>query len=358
MHNYWKCHFHWHCPAFGGVLILLAEMNNTTVNTDFSDSHYKHVVFILDALLMLPTIFGNSLILYCVLTYPNLKRKIYGLIANLALADLLIGSILFPYEMTAILIPSLDRRKYLCIFKHSLFTILIGASEMNLFMISMDRYFSVLHPLKYHTSFTTGRLKRYCAIGWSITIILGILPFFGWNTWELNTPCTTKFVHSPGHTTLVLTFYILLIIIAIALYILVAKKVFKHLQSEGCVKSNDVNYLRSTSKFTKNIVKTKIMIVVLGVFALCWSPYCVLVILQTYFIAPNDNLERVEKYLLLLGQANCGLNWIIYGIKNKTMRNAFRRTLCHRFPGQLSMSRSYESNTSTNALSIQESSHI
>lgn len=323
---------------------------NNTYERQLTEFQYKQDLLVVSAVLMAPTVFGSTLILYCVCKYPGLRTKMNGLIVNLAIADLLVGLVVFPYNMAAILIPSINKGKITCLLKHSFYTTFIGASILNMFIISLERYSAVMSPLKYHINYSTKRLKRYCIAGWSTSVTLGILPLMGWNTWSLDQPCFSKCVLHEGYIALALSIYIPAIIITILQYILVIRKVFKYVIHKKTITEGTVR----PSINDKNILKTKLMIIVFGIFAICWAPYALNTILQTYFLTKNAELGKLETYFGFLGVFNCAVNWIIYGVLNKRMKRAFKLALCCKCLNRRSLRNRNNSQMSTNVFTLQK----
>lgn len=301
---------------------------NTTVNEDRLVGVSRDIFIIVSIVFIPMTIFGNSLILYCVWKYQSLRRRIYGLIANLAISDLCVGLVVYPYQLLDVVDPLFSRDKYHCLTREFLNTFFLAASVTNLFIISLDRYRSVVNPLNYYSKSSNKYVKRLCIVGWTVAFIFGILPLIGWNQWSLDKPCGTPVLHT-GYISLVLTVYVTLIITTFTLYILVVKRMYKLFSGKTSYKGEDISSARSRG-YTKHILKTKIMMIVFGVFAMCWGPYCVVVIVQAFFLDNGYRLQNYVKYLGCLGEFNCSLNWIIYGAKNETMRLAFKQALCCR----------------------------
>jgi uncharacterized membrane protein len=86
----------------------------------------------------------------------------------------------------------------------------------------------------------------------------------------------------------------------------------------------------SPRQLKSSIEKTKLLILVLGVFVLCWLPYGVIVVLELFIPRENKTIIQAKAYSSLLAFLNSSVNWIIYGLKNKNIRKAFKQILCRK----------------------------
>lgn len=122
---------------------------------------------------------------------------------------------------------------------------------------------------------------------------------------------------------------ILAIVINIVLYLKVVRTAWRQLQTVGFEQrtTDTVAAKNDQRRAKKDLLKTKVMIVILGVFALCWSPYCICILVDTFTNGITSDTIVLKKFLFELGIINSGINWIIYGAMNTDFREAFKHIL-------------------------------
>lgn len=64
-----------------------------------------------------------------------------------------------------------------------------------------------------------------------------------------------------------------------------------------------------------------------GAFVICWTPGQVVLLLDG-LDCKSCNVLAVEKYFLLLAEANSLVNAVVYSCRDAEMRRTFRRLLC------------------------------
>lgn len=276
--------------------------------------------FVVECAIIGPIVLGNLLIITSLLRFHRLRKRIYILIGNLAVSDLLIGLVFIPYDLVFLSNLELARQKYFCLIRHSLCDMFLGASVMNLLAISFERYIAVLYPLKHVMICTWQTMSLIVVACWVLSISLASLPLLGWNQWEENLPCDIELIYTKAYKGLMFVFFASSLIVNFIMYIKVIRTAWK--QFKNCDKPIQRPHERNriTSKSYK---KTKIMMLLLGAFAVCWGPYLLVVIFDTLFLEDNIAIATLRKFLSVLGLVNSGLNWIIFGLKNADFRKAF-----------------------------------
>lgn len=304
---------------------LVGTMNGTDLES--FNKTYLSTAFITECIIVLPTVFGNFLLIYCITRYRALHTRSYILIANLAVSDLMFGLIFLPFDMLSVAVKEIRENKTACLLRNALMFDFIGASTFILLIISIERFIAVTYPL-WHLKLSKKMVFGAIGMAWTLSTVLSILPLLGWNSWNYSKKCKDKWHDSltNGYKTLIVVIYVTTIFICICLFIKVVVTTFAFLNNQM---NNSGNILRySTRTVRTSVEKTKLLILVLGVFVLCWGPYCVVVILNTFIISENQQTLLAEMYCGLLAFCNSALNWIIYGLKNRNIRQAFKRTLC------------------------------
>ena len=93
----------------------------------------------------------------------------------------------------------------------------------------------------------------------------------------------------------------------------------------------------TTATRNKSNKSIKVVIVVVGVFFVLWSPFFVVKVIRSY----DDHVvpHWLERFSFVLVYVNAACNWIIYGMMNNKIRKAFtkiikgtNRTISERFP--------------------------
>ena len=289
--------------------IYLEELHGSGVHLE---DRYIHII--IEAIIIIPTLFGNLLILVCIAKFRALRSRSNILIANLAVADFLVGAILIPFDIAGMVWQHLSRDKWFCLLELSLYTCLLGASVLNNFVISLERFFVICCPLWYARNFKRRLLYILVATLWIVIAILSSLPFFGLTrTWPFPTPCSSDFVYTLEYKVLISLLVVSTLIASFILY--------------GCVMKTAIGQLKKTLSSVENrhlrkyAKRTWLMITIFGVFTICWSPYVVLVTLTAFYHVKH--LFRIRKWTTMLGLFNSGLNWIVYGLMNRRFRKAF-----------------------------------
>ncbi|XP_042337703.1 trace amine-associated receptor 1-like, partial [Plectropomus leopardus] len=217
------------------------KSDNTTYKFTSNLSVICVLLYIFLGLLSVVTVVGNLLVIISIIYFKQLHTPTNFLILSLAVADLLVGVLVFPFSM-AFTVTS-------CWYHEGLFY----------------RYYAVCQPLVYKTKITDRVIGIMILVSWGLAALIGIgIIIAGFNQGKCEESCLIDALIS---TTLacIFSFYIP-VIIMLCIYLkifLVAQRQARSIQN---TKSG-----ATVSKMERKATKT--LAIVLGVFLLCWSPY-------------------------------------------------------------------------------------
>ncbi|XP_067429134.1 trace amine-associated receptor 1-like [Thunnus thynnus] len=272
------------------------------------------LLYIFLGLLCVVTICGNLLVIISVIYFRQLHIPTNYLILSLAVADLLVGVLVFPFSMMFTVTSCWYYEGLLCKVRGSFDVTLSTASILNLCCISIDRYYAVCQPLSYKSKINDRVIGIMIFVSWSVSALIGIgIIIAGFNQGKCEESCIIDALIS---TTLacIFSFYVP-VIIMLCIYLkifLVAQRQARSIQS---TKSG-----ATVSKMERKATNT--LAIVMGVFILCWTPYFLCIIFQpvTYDLTPIAVIETLN----WLALSKSMLNPFIYAFFYSWFRSAFR----------------------------------
>ena len=189
---------------------------------------YKLYYFIIDVILILPTILGNSLIIISLIRFKNLRKtKTFILIGNLGISDLLVGLVFFPMDLVIIHKPALWQDQVMCVCYISIIFTFLTASVLNLFLLSLERFHAITRPLQHNSMFTTKRIYYTACIIWIFVILTGFTPLYLFSSGHLNfinfESCTDIFLFDSPYILVMNCIAIIALVITFGLFVVVIR---------------------------------------------------------------------------------------------------------------------------------------
>ncbi|KAK3612482.1 hypothetical protein CHS0354_024450 [Potamilus streckersoni] len=114
------------------------------------------------------SVLGNGIVIFVIVRNKRMQTVTNIFIANLALADVVIGLFATPFQFQPALHQRWDLPKIMCFVAPSVKILSVSVSVFTLAVISIDRYVAVMFPLK------AGFSKKIAAIVLGIIWILGL----------------------------------------------------------------------------------------------------------------------------------------------------------------------------------------
>uniref|UniRef100_A0A3P9Q5I3 G-protein coupled receptors family 1 profile domain-containing protein n=1 Tax=Poecilia reticulata TaxID=8081 RepID=A0A3P9Q5I3_POERE len=253
------------------------------------------------ALLSLVTVCGNLLVIISVFYFKQLHTPTNTLILSLAVADLLVGMVIFPLSLFFPLSSCMYNVSLFCKIRDSFDTLLSICSIMHLCCISVDRYYAVCRPLTYRSKINGHVVVVMISVSWSVSVLIAVsVVTTRSNDDECKDMCFVDVVMA-NFVGPIVSFY-LPVVIMLCIYLkifLVAQKQARSIQS---IKSG-----ATASKMERKATKT--LAIVLGVL-FCWSPFFLFLTFQPL----GNNLVPVPviETVTWLGLSNSTLNPFIY----------------------------------------------
>lgn len=260
------------------------------------------------------TICGNILVMMSVIYFKQLQSPTNYLILSLALADLLVGILVYPLSMGFSLSSCMYHEELFCKIRASFDITLTMSSILHLCCISVDRYCAVCRPLTYESEITNSCVAIMILVSWVVSVLIGISKLID----DLNNDKCEEwcFIDVPLENTIgpILSFYLqVVIMLCIFLKIfLVGQRHMHSIQSTTGV----ANVSNMQRKATKTLAS------VLGAFLLCWTPFflCITFGPFTHLSIPVPVIESLNWLTL----ANSMISPFIYAFFYNRVRVAFK----------------------------------
>lgn len=266
------------------------------------------------AILSLVTVPGNLIVVLAVFIDPHkdLRSPFMYLVANLAMADLLVGLVTEPVSAFYHIKNALGVIDYerLSTAVHMPFFISCTASVLSLAALTVDRYMAITSPFRYRATLSPMRAVFACVIVWTLSLSFPFaylyLGFF-------------HYAFLFANTAVVLTFLVLLFAY-IRIYKIFRRQVREWDSLHDSTEDNRVKKLKM--RWEQKITKTLLIMLVL--FISCYLPACALIYIINLCNTCHCDLvlwSRDIQFLLIL--ANSSMNPFVYSWRLNNCRRAF-----------------------------------
>jgi hypothetical protein len=279
------------------------------------------ITMTLQLLSMVAIIIGNILVLVAILKFRSLQDITGIFVANLALADLIIG-VTQPFQVAFFLFPEMERNKIACILRFEIILFACNASIYSLVCTVVDRFVAIAYPLRY-PNIMTRKIAFGLVLGiWIFDFCCAFIPFSE-NDFEKSPFCLYELVMNKyfrlwNHTCGII-FALVMCLIYVKIYLIV-KKHMRQIQIEATLYTED-----PTVRRTKQ-TNTVVAIVVLF-FHISWLPFFIIELTMLEVSQVTQDKVLVANFLVFLGVMNSIVNPIVYAWKNKQYRRAFQKLL-------------------------------
>lgn len=277
------------------------------------------------SLIILLGLLGNVLVIYMIIRYRTMRTVTNFFIANLALADLLVDTVCLPFTLVYTLLDEWKFGAVLCHMVPFAQALSVYVSILTLTVIALERYRCIVFHLGRRLPWRSSFLIM--AVTWTMSAVLAApLAIFREYRYEEIPPinlriavCSEKWPHETGRDGLIYSLSVLLLqyIIPLAIisyaYICIWVKLKNHVSPSS--RNDSINRRKKT---------TKMLALVVLVFAICWLPFHVI-----QLASDLDLALRLKEYKLIytvfhiVAMCSTFTNPLLYGWMNKNYRNGF-----------------------------------
>ncbi|VDK85021.1 unnamed protein product [Dibothriocephalus latus] len=176
-------------------------------------TQYETVIYsILSTIVSIACILGNLLVLVAFVLDRGVRSSNNYFIISLAFTDILIGLISINFFMLYLMLGYWPLGNIVCECWMAMDFTLCFISQVTVFMITIDRYLSVTHALRYRNWRTDNKLKVMLALSWILPTALWSTVIFGWYHFTDQerpppTDCSVPFTHFTLFNTLLTVGY-------------------------------------------------------------------------------------------------------------------------------------------------------
>ncbi|NXS14319.1 AA3R protein, partial [Neodrepanis coruscans] len=261
---------------------------------------------------------GNVLVIWAVKLNSTFQRTTRFFIVSLALADIAVGVLVMPLAIVVSL--GITVHFYSCLFMCCLMVVFTTASILSLLAIAIDRYLRVKLPTRYKIITTERRVWWALGLCWSVSVLVGLLPMFGWNKTSNSDFLSCQFMSVMRMDYMVyfgfFTWTLVPLLIMCALYAEIFHIIWTKLsQSTGSGRGAGAFY-------GQEFKAAKSLALVLFLFAISWLPLCIINCIA-YFL-PGTRIPQCLVYLgILLSHANSAMNPVVYACRIKKFKTTY-----------------------------------
>uniref|UniRef100_A0A3B4ZVK4 Mu-type opioid receptor n=1 Tax=Stegastes partitus TaxID=144197 RepID=A0A3B4ZVK4_9TELE len=258
--------------------------------------------------------------------YTKMKTATNIYIFNLALADALVTSTL-PFQSVNYLMGTWPFGDLLCKTVMSIDYYNMFTSIFTLTTMSIDRYVAVCHPVKALDFRTPRNAKIVNVCNWILSSAIGLPVMFMASTTEAGEPgenlivdCKLIFPHPSWYwdTLLKICVFIFAFIMPVLIITVCYGLMILRLKS--------VRMLSGSQEKDRNLRRiTRMVLVVVAVFIVCWTPIHIFVIITALINIPSSTLQTITwHFCIALGYTNSSLNPVLYGYLDENFKRCFR----------------------------------
>ncbi|XP_014212372.1 somatostatin receptor type 2-like [Copidosoma floridanum] len=265
---------------------------------------------------------GNTLVIYVVLRFSKMQTVTNIYILNLALADecFLIG---IPFLVTTMSLKVWTFGKIMCKVYMTTTSINQFTSSIFLLIMSADRYIAVCHPISSPKLRTPFIAKIVSISAWTLSAIFMIPIYMYANEMETQKGQMSCNIYWPddqgGQKTFTLYSFVLGFAAPFTLISIFYFLVTRKLRTVG-----PKNKSKEKKKSHRKV--TKLVLTVIAVFFICWSPYWFTQMALIY-TEPNQCQSRISITIFLLAgflsYSNSAMNPILYAFLSDNFKKSF-----------------------------------
>lgn len=293
------------------------------------------VVPLLFGLIVVVGLFGNALVVLVVAVNQQMRSTTNFLIINLAVADLLFIVFCVPFTATDYVLPFWPFGEIWCKIVQYLIVVTAYASVYTLVLMSLDRFLAVVHPIASMSIRTERNAITAIAVTWVVILIASVPVYLshGEVTYTYSsaehTACVfleADLVNRPdGYNKPVFqiiffaTSYVTPLALICVLYLWLLLRLWRGAAPGG--------HVSAESRRGKKRV-TRMVIVVVAIFAFCWFPIQLILVLKSierYEITNTSVMFQIVSHVL--AYMNSCVNPILYAFLSDHFRKAFRKVI-------------------------------
>ncbi|XP_055977440.1 neuromedin-U receptor 1 [Sorex fumeus] len=291
---------------------------------------------------------GNALTCAVILRHKTMRTPTNYYLFSLAVSDLLLLLAGLPMELYELW----QNYPYLlgvggCYLRTQLFEIGFLASVLNVTALSVERYVAVVHPLRARSLVTGAHVRRVLAAIWILATLSAVpntslqevkeLEVDCWGLVPDTSSCTVAESQKDLYNLVVqvttLLFFFLPMGVISVLYLLIGRQLQRErLLAPGQGAGPDDSSKRSSLKERGRTQVTKMLFVLVVLFAVCWAPFHTERLLWSFVTDWTPDSKEAYEYvhifsgvLLYVGSA---ANPVLYSLMSTRFRETFQDVLC------------------------------
>ncbi|XP_037612184.1 delta-type opioid receptor-like [Sebastes umbrosus] len=264
---------------------------------------------------------GNCLVMYVIIRYTKMKTATNIYIFNLALADALVTTTM-PFQSTDYLLNTWPFGEVVCkvfiaIDYYNMFT-----SIFTLTMMSVDRYVAVCHPVKALDFRTPIKAKMINVCIWILSSAAGIPAFVlgGTQTKSDITECALQFPEPYVYwdTLMKICVFVFAFVVPVLIITVCYSLMVLRLKS--------VRMLSGSREKDRNLRRiTRLVVVVVAVFVVCWTPIHIFILVKALVSIPETTaIMAAYFFCVALGYTNSSLNPVLYAFLDENFKRCFK----------------------------------
>ncbi|XP_063166020.1 pyroglutamylated RF-amide peptide receptor [Candoia aspera] len=289
-------------------------------------------------------LFGNCLVLYVVTRCKAMRTVTNIFICSLALSDLLIAFFCVPFTLLQNISNNWLGGAFACKMVPFVQSTAIVTEILTMTCIAVERHNGIVHPLKMKWQYTNRRAYTMLGIVWLLAAAVGS-PM--WHVqrvenkydflYEKEYVCCLEEWPSPVHQKIYATFIlVILFLLPLMLMLLLYSKIGyelwikKRVGDASVLQSIHENEMSKIARKKKRAIVMMVTVVVL--FAICWTPFHVMHMLIEYsnFEREYDDvsIKMIFGIVQIIGFANSICNPVVYAFMNENFKKNFLSAIC------------------------------